>query len=247
MAKNSSNHITFIVSTNKDQLQELSQIRHFENLKVAFNGNEIWVKGFSLEQINSAEVKTLPFKSLYYLKDGLLFPKDSLLPYGKIPSMLLWTNINLAFALESPKQNHNFFGINSKVKLRIVPSEIEQETTAILVKLDSNTKNTIENAPAFRLNHLNYTIINNQFLLIIGTPVLPIKGHGFWLKNGFLFPNGYDLEFPILLPKLKSKLNPSNSYYVLWQQNNSYSLIGKNNFQPLSISSFRLSISTPKV
>ena len=67
MAEHSSNPIAYIVSTTKDQLQSLSQIRHFYNLKVAYNGNEIWIKDFNVDQIDSVEVQTLPYKSIFYI------------------------------------------------------------------------------------------------------------------------------------------------------------------------------------
>lgn len=247
MAENSSNPITFLVTTTKEHLQSLAQIRHFENLKVAFEGNNIWVKDFSLEQIDSALVKTLPFKSIYYLKENLLFPKGSLLPKAKLPKLLLWASIQQAFALEDVKLNHNFFGIHDTIQPRLIPSTKERDTFALLTPLNFETKKTIENAAAFRLKKLKYTIINDIKLLILGIPNLPIQSHGFWLNNDFLFPNGYTLEFDILLASIKEKINPSGNFYVFWQNDNSYSLIAKSDFMPLSISSFRLSLTAPKV
>lgn len=247
MAKHSSNPLDFIVLTTKEYMQSLSQIRHFNNLKVAFSGNDIWIKGFSLEQINGPEVNTLPSKSIFYIKELLLFPKGSLLPKTKLPTALLWSPIAQALVIEEPKINYNFFGIHDTITPKIVPSKKEQNTSAILAMLNLSTKETIESTASYRFNNLKYTIINTNVLLIIGTPTLPIQGDSYWLDQDFLFPNGHHLEYPILSSNINAKINPSSLYYVLWHKDSSYSLIPKLDCLPLSISSFRLSLSSTKI
>jgi hypothetical protein len=247
MAKHTSNALEFLVLTTREHLQSLSQIRHFSNLKVAFKDNDIWIKDFSLDQIDSTEVSTLPFKSIFYLKDNLLFPKGSLLPKAKLPSLLLWTPIVQALVLKEPKINHNYFGIYDTIIPKIIPSKEEQSTVAILVTINTTTKKTIESTAAYRFKDLNYTILNSNTLLIIGTPTLPLQGESYWLDNHFLFPNGYHLEYPILSSSIAKQINPSNSHYVLWHKNSSYSLIPKLDCIPLTISSFRRSLSLSQV
>ncbi len=247
MAKYSSNPIAFFVLTTKAHLQSLSQIRHFYNLKVAFSGEDIWIKDFSLVQIDSKEVTTLPSKKIFYLKDNLLFPKGSLLPKNKLPSQLLWSPIAQVFLLEEPKINHNFFGIHDVITPKIVPSKEEKDTIAILTPINSVIKKTIESTASYRFENLKYTIINSNTVLIIGTPTLPIQGESYWLEHSFLYPNGYHLKYSILSLSIKKKINPDDLYYVLWDKNNCYSLIPKADCLPLSISSFRLSLTAPKV
>lgn len=247
MAKHATNSVGFFALTTKAYLQSLSQIRHFYNLKVAFNGKDVWVKGFTAEQIESVEVNTLPSKSVFYLKDNLLFPKDSLLPKMKVPSLLLWSAIVQALPLTSPKINHNFFGIHETIVPTIKPSKVVKDTKAILVTINTYTKKIIENIASYRLKDVKYTIINAKEILIIGTPIVSVQGQNYWLMNDFLFPNGYELEYPILNTVIKKQINPADLYYVLWYKDESYSLILKSDFSPLSISSFRLSLSAPKV
>jgi len=172
--------------------------------------------------------------------------KVSLLPETKLPSMLLWSPIEKAFLLETPKINHNFFGIHDRIKPRIIASREEQKTVAVLASININTKETIKNSASYRLKDITYTIIDTHKILIIGTPLLPIQGESYWLDNNFLFPNGFNLEYPILSASIQKQLNPLDLYYVLWNKNGSYSLILKTDCLPLSISSFRLSLSAPK-
>nr|WP_321245799.1 hypothetical protein [uncultured Psychroserpens sp.] len=243
MAKNSTDIIEFLVRIDRSDLDTLAQIRHFENLKLAQNENDLWVKGFSMEQINGVAVKTLPKKNIFYIKDSKLFPKESLLPIGKLPTSLLWTPIQMALLLEEPQLNHNFFGIHEAVDIQLAPYNDEKQLFATLINLDSISKSTIECSPNFRLEHLKYVLINNSKLLIIGHPTLAIKGQSFWLYNDFLLPNGYHFKFPILSNSIKQSINSTGVHYALWQKNNSYALIKKSDFKPMSISSFRRTLS----
>lgn len=244
MAGDSSNFIEYIVFTTKEYSESLSQIRHFYNLKVAFDKDTIWIKGFSLDQLESIEVNTLPFKSIFYVENNLLFPKGSVLPKRKLPSMLLWSPIAKAFRVETPKMNHNFFGIHDAISPKIVPSKEEKETVAILTSIHSNTKKTLESTAAYRFKNIKYTLINSDTLLIIGTPLLPVQGESYWQQDDFLYPNGYSLEYPILSSSIKKILNPLGAYYILWEKDSSYLLIPKSDCLILSISSLRLSLAT---
>jgi hypothetical protein len=239
MAKNSSDIIEFLVRINRSNLDTLAQIRHFENLKLAQNENDLWLKGFSMEQINGVEVKTLPKKNIFYVKDSKLFPKGSLLPIGKLPSSLLWTPIQMALLIEEPQLNYNFFGIHETIDIQLTPYNEEKQLFATLINLEHTSKLAIESSPSFRLEHLKYVLVNNSKLLILGQPTLAIKGQSFWLHNDFLLPNGYHFKFPLLTKSIKQSINSTGQHYVLWQKNNSYALIKKSDFKPLSISSFR--------
>ncbi|WP_299338305.1 hypothetical protein [uncultured Psychroserpens sp.] len=242
MAKNSADIIEFLVRVDKTDLNTLAQIRHFENLKMALSENDVWVSGFSMEQINGAEVKTLPKKDIFYVNNSKLFPKGSLLPTDKLPTSLLWTPIQKALLLEEPQLNHNFFGIHEHIDIQIAPFREEMQTYAILINLDDHTKSVIQSSPDFRLEHLKYVILNNSKLLVLGHPALAIRGQSFWLYDDFILPNGFHFKFPILSKSIKQTANPSGDHYVLWQKNNSYVLIKKTDFKPLSISSFRRTI-----
>ena len=242
MAKNSTDIIEFLVRIDRTDLASLAQIRHFENLKMAFHENDVWITGFSMEQINAADVKTLPKKSIFYQKNMRLFPKDSLLPTDKLPSSLLWTPIQKALLLEAPQLNHNFFGIQDHIDIQLTRFKGEKQPFATLINLDEHSRTTIQNSPSFRLKPLRYTIINTSKLLVLGHPTLPIRGLSFWQYDDFILPNGYHFKFPILSNSIKQCINAKGDHYVLWQKNNSYALIKKTDFKPLSISSFRRTI-----
>lgn len=215
----------------------LGHIRHWDNLKAAFEGETLWVKEINFEQFESALIKGLPYCKIYYAKEGLLFLKDSLLPVRKLPQVL-WSPLAYALPVVLPSINHNYFGISQKARVKIVPSQKEQAVYAILAE-KTTTGDYIQTAPKVRLNKLKWVGVDNN-LLIVGTPLLPIVGQSYWMYTDFLVPSGFDFELPLLAKKFKQHIDPNNRLIILWQENNTYIAIEKEAFMPLSISSFRL-------
>jgi len=100
----------------------------------------------------------------------------------------------------------------------------------------------IETAPKFRLEPLQWVVLDKS-ALILGNPLLPIKGNTYWLDHDFLLPTGYHFEWFALTKTIQEKLNPSGENLILWNLDNSYSTIPKTTIKQLSISSFRLTFS----
>lgn len=231
----------YFLEINKEHKDFLGSIRHWDNLKVAFETSVIWVKDFSFAQISSPEMLQIPYAKIYELKDNLLFEKDKLLPSKKLPSGLLWTPILRALPVLLPKFNHNFFGIDQRINMVLKPSDDSKEAYALLVDFEE-LKLYIESAPKFRLEPLRWVVINKK-ALIIGTPLLPLKGCTYWFDNNFLLPSGYNFEWNALTKIIQQKINPSTENMVLWNTDNSFSNIPINTIKQLSISSFRLTFS----
>lgn len=230
-------YILEIPAVHKDLL---GHVRHWDNLKAAFEGETLWVKDFSDEQINSALVKGLPYGKLYYIKEGLLFLTGSSLPSKKVPHVL-WSPLSYVIPVSLPSFNHNYFGISQKIAVKITQSQNEQPVYAMLAEKDA-CSNYIQTAPKVRLNKLNWVVAGNK-LLIAGTPLLPVVGHTYWLYNDMLVPSGFEFELPLLAKKLKQVIDPHNTAVLLWLEDNTYISIKKEAFMPLSVSSFRLTYS----
>jgi hypothetical protein len=239
MANHVTNHVSYYLHLKSQFKTDLAAIRHWNNLKVGFEGDDIWIKDLDYVQINSVEVQSIPYKTLFYENDGKLFLVNSQLPHANIPS-LLWTPINRAFPITLPPLNHNLFEINNTAKIEIIPSSLEQESVGILVSL-THLETFLFNAPTVRLKNLSWCIVNQQ-ALILGKPFLPVNGQSVWQINNHLLPNGYTFNFKPISYELNRILNTEATSYLLWQNNGNYSIIEKENLMPLSISSFKQSI-----
>lgn len=240
MAENASNDISYFLLIEKSRKDDLAAIRQWNNLKVAFEGDNIWIKDFNYAQIHSLEVKSIPYKTIYDCHKGKLHLTGSLLPERNLPG-LLWTNIDRALPVKLPAFNHNYFGINEEICMCLIPVEREYPVVSMLVELP-DLKLYIETASTIRLQRLQWIILNNDKAFIIGTPILPIKAIVYWQDGQSLIPAGYNFEFPLLTKSLGEFLDPENKHWIIWSADNTYALIDRNDLQPLSLSSFRKSV-----
>lgn len=216
----------------------LGSIRDWKNVQISREDDVIWLKGFTDEQAVSPEIQQLPNFLLYELRDGLLFRKDALVPSKKVRTALLWTPIDKALKLTFPISNNNFFGINEKLEIKLKPIEEEQPAMALLSSI-SEIKDTIIALPKFKLEKLDWIIINDK-ALFVGIPLLSFPGKTYWTKDGHLLPTGFDFEFKNLSSLLQRKYNENQEYWILWYEDGSYLNINKNDLRKLSVSSFRL-------
>ena len=237
MADHTPDIVTYFLRLPLRGKEYLGYIRHWLNLKMAYDGELIWLTGFDRHQIDSPEVKSIPGAYSYLAQNGKLFRLNSLLPESDLPS-LLWTPIDRALPVQLPLPNPNYFGLNQTVEPRLVVSDAERPAYAVMPDMNSLNQ-YIRTAPAVRLLPLQWTIINQQ-ALIIGTPLLPISGQVYWRDAEFLIPAGCDFDFPVLAEVINQVINPG-SHWVLWNPDSSYQVIDKRCVRPLTLSSFRQS------
>ena len=161
-----------------------------------------------------------------------------MVPSKKVITALLWNTIDKVLKLNFPPSNHNFFGIDEKIEVQLKPSEEEQPATALLSSM-TEIKDTIIALPKFKLEKLEWIVINDK-ALFIGTPLLSFPGKTYWMKDGHLLPSGFDFEFKNLSSLLQGKYNSDQDYWILWSEDGTYLNINKNDLRKLSVSSFRL-------
>ena len=237
MAEDASKNITYYLQVDKNRKQDLAPIRVWNNLKVAYDEGFIWISNFEVGQIESVEIKKLPYKKVFYCKEGKLYPLHSLLPVRKEPA-LLWTPIERAFPIEMPSFNHNFFEVKDKLSVRLVAEEMEKEGTALLTSVE-DLGSYVETAPKVRLLPLHWVLLEKGMAMVFGKPILPLKGEVFWLRKSSLLPVGFDFELSILSEVIQDKINPERNCWVIWNQDGSYFKIEKRLLMPLTISSVR--------
>ena len=218
---------------------KLSQIRVWNTLRMAIDENDIWVRGIPPNQLYSPEIRSIPFKKIYYQQDNALFLLGGNLPEARLKTSLLWSPISKALPVEAPTYNFNYFGVQERVDFKLVASTTEQEAKALIVELNVLEKYIVK-APAIRLKGIQWTIINRKALLV-GSPLLPIPGKSYWQRHQFLLPSGYDFEYPELSDYYRKNLQQTHEQYIILQPDNTYFKITDEQLKPLSRSSFRLS------
>lgn len=217
---------------------QLGVLRSFSNLKVGSEDKYFWITGFIEEQISHRDIKAILGAKLFYEDGGRLFLLNSKLPERSIPS-LFWTPIERVFPVTLPKLNYNYFGLEECLFVKLIPSEQEQEAYACICSLDILRK-YIFSAPSDRLSKIQWAILENQFAILLGTPLLPIPGESFWKIGNFLIPSGYNFDLPLLADILATRINP-NGYWIIWNTNNSYFELDPKQLNILSRAAFKLS------
>lgn len=237
MAGYASGNIEYLLSIPASAEDSLATVRYYSNLKVSKDEGLIWVKDFTAYQLNTVEVKSLPFKQVYVVRDNMLFAEGNNLPSRKAP-VLMWTPIIRAIQITLPVTNSNFFGLKGTVINRLITSERERPSVALTCSF-ADLSQYAENGYESRLDKLEWVILDNGNVLIKGIPLLPIPGSTYWLEHNFLIPTGYEFEFDSLNQITDRKINPSAEYWIMWHTDNSFSRIEKAKFRQLSLSSVR--------
>ncbi|RYE24808.1 MAG: hypothetical protein EOP51_06135 [Sphingobacteriales bacterium] len=240
MAKDAANDIGYYLAVENQHKDLLFQIRQWNDLKVGFEAENIWVAGFDYAQINSLEVKSIPYKQVFYESEGKLFLMGSLLPSRAVPSVL-WADIERALPVTLPSFNHNYFGLNEMVQVSLVPSNEEKEAVAMITSI-ALLKGYIMTAPQVRLQKIGWVLLNNDQALLMGTPQLPINGETHWLHGNFLLPTGYDLDLHMLGDIMHELIDPENEHWIVWNTDNTYFAVDKYDVQQLSLGSFKMTL-----
>lgn len=224
----------------KNCLDDLVKLRQWTNIKVGFDAADIWVKDLDYNQVNSVEVKSIPSKKFYYEKEGRLILKDHLLWERNVPS-LLWTSIDRALSVTVPTLNHNFFGLEEKIEIKLSPTSDERDGAAVLTTIEV-LRNCVASASKIRLQNIRWTILANDHVLLIGKPFLPVPGMVYWQQKDFLIPAGFNFELHALTDVFHQLINADRTHWVLWDSTGNYSLVPKTSVVALSRSSLKLTM-----
>lgn len=240
MEANARNGVEYWLSIHQERRDALFALRKWSHLKVGTEEDRIWIRGCALSEIESTSVLSLPSVDRYYLKEATLYPVGSRLPARVEPS-LLWTPIQRAFKLNLPAQNFNYFGLEQTHTISIVPSEKEYTVDATMIDLKT-LHNYVKTAPKIRMEHLQWTILNNKDALIVGSPLLPIKSEDYYQFGCFFIPGGWKLKFENMVNEYKNALPESTDFWYLIGKDNKTTKIRKSDFSTLNKGSVSESI-----
>ncbi len=236
MEQNASKDVKYYLLLDKIYEDSLASIRHWKNLSIAYDDDDnVWVKGLSEQEMHSKEILSIPNCKRYCAKGPKLYPLGKLLAERILPS-LLWSTMKAALSLTKGKVNLTETDVNDSIEQKVVASTTTEKEYAVLLKLEELKRS----APLFsdiRLQHLQWAMIEDGYVLVIGEEIPPFKGEYFWLSKLFLIPLGYTMQYPFLNDFLNQRINEGNTNWVLWNADSFYTLLPKNKFVDLSIAS----------
>jgi MoxR-vWA-beta-propeller ternary system domain bpX2 len=226
----------YILSRN--DAHTLGAVRCMPGLQAAINNDEIWLRGIPVAVKPPLALLQLPVKHTYILgEDGLLFHPGGLTPVDTLKEMdwqpLLSFVKTVAPVAAMPGR------VEAGVPVKLVPAAAAHEGDAMVMPLEL-WQQYAETAPAVRLQRLRFAVSENGEALIMGTPLPPLPGSEYWLRNGILLPCGYDFEIPLIASFLNKKYNAAGKAFILFTADNSLQVIDGNNFVQATRSAIRL-------
>lgn len=219
--------------------EKLSQVRVWKTLRMTIDEDDIWVRGILPQQLNSEEIRSIPFKKIYFQYENALFLLGGNVPEERLKTAWIWSPINKAFPAKPPNYNFNYFGVHEKIEFNLISSSTERAAKAQLVEL-ATLDVIIPTMPAVRLQPITWAILDKKALLI-GTPLLSIPGKTFWQQQQFLVPTGFDFEYPELSSYFSKLILQNSNDYIVLNTDNSYFTLPKDTLKKLTISGYRLS------
>ena len=237
MEESTAGNVIFFTAIPATAYEQLSALRKWTHLEMGKEGSIIWLKNFDYEEINSTPVLQIPFVKRYVGKQGKLFLFDHLLPERAIPA-IEWASISVETALTLPKYNFNYFGVSDKIEIKLVQSNQEKTTAALLTTLPQLTE-YMSTAPAIRYQHLKWVLINYETVFLLGTPLLPIKGTSLWQSDSAFISSGYDFEMPIFTQTFTRKLIGAENRIVVWEATGKYFFINQNDLNFIDLAAVR--------
>lgn len=223
-----------ILKVHKDYKESLATVRDIDILSIAEDQDDIWVRGIHEDHDLVNRLYQIRFTTKFFLRGNYLFTKSNQTPeraFFKATWVPIKSYIPVRFPIAALKGASSDYEIEFKLKktTKLEPS------IGILTNRDT-IKEYIIDAPAFRYKQLTFARSNDNQVLILGTPLLPIKGQEVWAYNNVLIPNGYTFGTKHHLDLLSQ--NKDNNTFLLIKKDNSYQTISKRNIQPLHRNAF---------
>ena len=236
MADHAGDHLDYWVAAPAAYAHALYPLRRWPNLKMATTHGMIWLRGLSEADIESVSVLSIPLINRYYLEGAYLYPVGKSLPALVAPS-LLWTDLKRGLQIKLPKENFNYFGVAQTHRISLIPSKVQRATTASIINL-ALLGAYLHTAPRVRVASLQWTVLDGERAMIVGSPLLPIQGQDYYHQACFLIPTGYKLRYERMASIYQAALGDGHEYWYILSESSDLSKLRKADFNSLSKGSF---------
>jgi len=219
METNVADRLVYYVCIPKAIINELHGLRHWSHLKLAEFEEELWLTGFEEKDMVLPLVLKLSNKTCYYETDGYLFYLDSRMPVRQLPNKLCWNGLKDVLKLQKPRFNMNYFGLSEEIVLKLKPGQSVRPIQALWTTVEALIP-VMEWIPDFRIRQIQWTLFNENQVILFTTMPLPVEGTGFWNLGSLFIPLGFELEYNFLNDFIQSEneellfIKDSHSIYI---------------------------------
>lgn len=223
-----------ILKVHKEYKESLATVRDIDLLLIAEDQDDIWVRGIHEDHDLVNRLYQIRFTTKFYLRDNHLFTKSNQTPERAF-FKATWVPIKSYIPVRLPIAALKGTSPQYEIDFTLKKTTQLEPSVGILTDRD-RIKDYMMDAPAFRYNQLTFASSQDDEVLILGIPLLPVKGQEVWTYNNVLIPNGYTFGTKHHLDLLSQ--NKDNDTFLLIKKDNSYQTISKINIQPLHRNAF---------
>lgn len=178
----------------------LALVRHLPGLEVCESYDAVWLRANEPSDAFRITLAAVPATQSIVQSDGQLIEVGKNVPRGHLPDSN-WTSLKEWIDVVPPTAG--FSGqAPEPITLQMKRGEREEQATLLLTTFHL-WKSYATSAPQVRLDRLTFAVHDDQHVVIRGTPLPPIKGQRFVLRNQIAVEAGWTWE-PKVSPEVLS-------------------------------------------
>ena len=191
----------------------LASLRLAPGIEVAVVGSLVWLRGDADESL-SPKLAVLPARGRYeWMEPDRLRPLDHRIPSDLLPAaswlpLREWLQVELPVAALPA-------GLSATAPLRLVRSTEEREADLLLTTFDEFRRFATK-AAQVRLERLRFAATEDGRVLVHGTPLPPLPGQRFVLRQGLAVPAGFAWQPAVSAEVVIRRFGVAGDALVLW-------------------------------
>lgn len=227
----------WVVRIRRDDAEAVARLRMKVGVEAAFSGDDVWLRGEGEGVLK--DLADQPVLQVFETEDHvLLHPPGERIPTDRLPSGLVWRSlaevsqpVGLQTSLPSV--------VNQKLTLKLV--RCAEPGTVNLLRLElSELVRWAEDAPAIRLEGLEYACSEDDVVVVTGARLPSLSAERFVLRDGLALIAGWRLDPPVPVSVVKAIVGASANSIVLIDCAGMAETIELNHFVPLTRASVRM-------
>ncbi|MFN0292522.1 hypothetical protein [Pedobacter helvus] len=197
----------------------VGEIRTVPNWTAARYLNQIWLRGPIENGDQQVLLLSLPVMASYELDEAQrLFRQNEATPSGMLQEMD-WLALKEFLPVKFPVSALPA-SLAQQIQVKLLRT-VRQKPAFLLKTNLASWKAYVEGAPLIRLQQLRFAMSSDEEVFIIGDPLPPIPGRGYWRHSRLLIPLGFDFNPPLLADLLSQRFTDEDDSYIIFNENGS--------------------------
>jgi len=206
----------------------LAPLRFLEDAEALIAADQIWLHGSELSEADELRLRQVSGALRFHVNEqGELFPPDSLLPCGQLPTGS-WQKLRDFLQPQLPPLRI-VASTWPQLTLTLVRDTQQREVSALLTNIRDWEEYALS-APQVRLAPLRFAMNGEGRVLIVGTPLPPLAGERFWEAKGIFIAAGWHWSPAVDATIVRRVLELTDDDVALWHADGRWELIRKQDF-----------------